>query len=214
MKSMKAFAILAGALVILTQGTPFTAFAQGYGPGSGLEYSLQGGVQALNKNDTALADNLVNIPVTAALTYHLTSIFAAEGEFTWVVPIKQSIDVGSDSNLDVKTPDILAYQANLRATWPSANGPVRPYLTGGAGAVTFLSNTDADRLPQIKSSETAFALNFGAGVTYAVSGPWSLRADFRELVAFPAEDAAGLSVDGTADKIWMERGTIGLAYRF
>ncbi len=36
----------------------------------------------------------------------------------------------------------------------------------------------------------------------------------REFVAFPSDNAAGLSRNGTADEIWMERGTIGLAYRF
>jgi hypothetical protein len=43
---------------------------------------------------------------------------------------------------------------------------------------------------------------------------WSVKIDFREFVGFPSNTAQGLSRDGEADKIWMERGTIGLARRF
>jgi hypothetical protein len=69
-------------------------------------------------------------------------------------------------------------------------------------------------VPQLEESQTMFAANFGTGVTYGLAPHWGLRADFRELVAFPSEDAAGLSSGGNADPIWMERGTLGLAYRF
>ena len=41
-----------------------------------------------------------------------------------------------------------------------------------------------------------------------------MRADYREFAAFPSKDAEGLSDGSTADPIWMERGTLGLAYRF
>jgi len=176
------------------------------------EISLMGGAQALNKNDTALPDHFVDIPAVGTLTYHLSSRLAAEGEFTWMIPVKQSVDVGSGVSQDRKTPDVLAYQANLRADFPVSS--VRPYLAAGAGAITFLSNTDADRLPQLQKSETAFAVNFGGGVTYPLAERWALRGDVREFVAFPSHDAAGLSNSTGADKIWMERGAVGLSYRF
>ena len=82
------------------------------------------------------------------------------------------------------------------------------------GAVTFLSNSDADRLPQLDKSQTMFALNFGAGAQVGLNARWGLRADFREFVAFPGKDTAGFSANGTADPIWMERGALGVAYRF
>jgi len=176
------------------------------------EISLMGGAQALNKNDTALPDHFVDIPAVGTLTYHLSSRLAAEGEFTWMIPVKQSVDVGSGVSQDRKTPDVLAYQANLRADFPVSS--VRPYLAAGAGAITFLSNTDADRLPQLQKSETAFAVNFGGGVTYPLAERWALRGDVREFVAFPSHDAAGLSNSTGADQIWMERGAVGLSYRF
>jgi len=176
------------------------------------EVSLTGGIQALNENDTALPDQFVTIPAVATLTYRVTSRLAAEGEFTWLIPVKQSVDTGSGLSQDLKTADVLAYQANLRVDFPAARWT--PYLVGGAGAVTFLSNTDADRVPQLDRSETAFAVNFGGGVSYGLSERWGLRADVRELVAFPSNNATGLSNSEGADEIWMERGTLGLSYRF
>jgi opacity protein-like surface antigen len=171
-----------------------------------------GGVQALNENDTALPDRFINIPAVATVTYRLTPRLAAEGEFTWMIPVKQSVDVAPGASQDLKTPDVLAYQANLRADFPVRNWT--PYLAAGAGAVTFLSNTDADRVPQLDKSQTAFAINFGAGTAYGITERWALRADLREFVAFPSDGASGLADANGADQIWMERGTVGLSYRF
>ena len=202
-----------GAVIVslFVLGAASTAAAQ-ESFGSRAEVSLMGGVQALNENDTALPDRFINIPAVATVTYRVTPRLAAEGEFTWMIPVKQSVDVGTGASRDLKTPDVLAYQANLRADFPVRNWT--PYLAAGAGAVTFLTNTDPDRVPQLDKSQTAFAINFGAGTTYGITERWALRADLREFVAFPSDGASGLSNANGADEIWMERGTLGLSYRF
>lgn len=179
---------------------------------SKLDVSVLGGIHALNKNDTALPDRLLSVPAVANIAYQLTPNLAAEGDFTWLIPVQRSVDLGSGVKEDRKAPDVLAYQAGLRASLPQSSWT--PYLAAGAGAMTFLSNTDADRLPQLDKSQTMFALNFGGGAQVGLSGRWDVRADFREFAAFPAKDATGFSSNGTADPIWMERGTIGLGYRF
>ena len=201
-----------GAVIVslFVLGAASTAAAQ-ESFGSRAEVSLMGGVQALNENDTALPDRFINIPAVATVTYRVTPRLAAEGEFTWMIPVKQSVDVGTGASRDLKTPDVLAYQANLRADFPVRNWT--PYLAAGAGAVTFLTNTDPDRVPQLDKSQTAFAINFGAGTTYGITERWALRADLREFVAFPSDGASGLSNANGADEIWMERGTLGLSYR-
>jgi hypothetical protein len=200
----------AAALFILASTS--IADAKENGSESRLELSLMGGIQTLNENDTAVPDQIVNVPAVATLSYRLTPVWALEGEFTWLIPVEQDVELGTGPAQNLKTPDILAYQANVRADWPHAAWS--PYLAAGLGGVTFLSNTDADRVPQLEESQTMFAANIGTGVTYGLAPHWGMRADFRELVAFPSEDAAGLSSDGNADPIWMERGTLGLAYRF
>lgn len=208
MQSKKTLAVLAALALLQAAGATTIAQAQ-----SKAEVVVLGGFQVLNRNDTALPDRLINVPVVGTLSYRITPAVAVEGEFTWMIPVRQSVDLGSGQSLDRKTPDILAYQANVRANWPGS-AVVSPYLAAGAGALTILSQTDADRLPQTPQSQTMFALNFGAGVTYGLGSRWGLRADFREFVAFPADDAQGLSVAGSADPIWMERGVVGVAYRF
>ena len=212
-KHFKRFAITAAAAAMIILGAGSAALAQG-NSANGFEVSLLSGVQALNKNDTSLVDHLVNIPVSATVAYHFTPVLAAEGDFTYIIPVKQKVDVGTGTKVDAKSPDLLAYQANLRATLPLQNASWQPYATAGAGAITFLSNDSADRMPRLAKAETAFAINFGLGTTYQVNGPWGLRADFRGFVAFPSNSTAGLSVNGLADNIWMERGTLGVTYRF
>ena len=202
-----------GALVALAlAGVAGVAGAQSNGALSPLEVSVLGGLQVLNQNDTAIPDGFVNVPLVGSVLYRLNSTWAAEGEFTWMIPVQQTVDVGAGPDQDMKSPDIVAYQAGVRASFPLAAWT--PYLAAGGGAVTFLSNTDADRMPKLSESQTAFAINFGGGASYALSGPWGLRADVRALVAFPSSDAAGLSTNGNADPIWMERVAVGLDYRF
>lgn len=179
-----------------------------------IEVSVLGGVQGLLANETALEDDFVNIPVTASVAYQATEIFAVEGEFAWLIPVENSVSVGTGTDQDLKSPDILTYQANVRATLPLSASPVRPYVTAGAGAMTFLSTSDTDRYPQMAESQTAFAANFGVGAQVPLSAAFSLRADFREFVAFPQDDAVGLSNGSSADEIWMPRGTLGLSYQF
>ena len=203
-------AIAGAVLVLLVALAASSASADTFG--SRAEVSVMGGVQALNENDTAVPDRLVTIPAVATVTYNVSPRLAAEGEFTWLIPVKQSVDTGSGTSQDLKTSDILAYQANLRVNFPVSTWT--PYLVGGAGAVTFLSNTDPDVVPQLDQSQTAFAVNFGGGVHYALTERWGVRADVRELVAFPSDTATGLSSAGHADEVWMERGTVGLSYRF
>ncbi len=213
MKRSRVAAAIAAIVLFSTAVAISIADAQEGGLASRTEVALLGGVQVLNENDTAFPDNYVNIPAVAALSYYLTPNLAVEGEFTWMIPLEQTVSLASGQSVDRKSPDILAYQANVRAHWPVAV-QWSPYLTAGAGALTILSNTDADRLPQVDESETMFALNFGAGVSYGLTESWALRADFREFVAFPSDQASGLSNGSEADEIWIERGTVGIAYRF
>ena len=201
------FALTVASLVLL--GAAHPAHAQTDRPA----VWLSGGVQALNSNDTAFPDNFINVPVVGGITYPLTSVLSLEGELTWMVPIEQEVTVSGSQTQMLKTPDALFYQGSLKASLPTA-GPLRPYVVAGAGAATFLSNTDPNRMPALDQSETAFAVNFGTGLSYRLTPSWSLRGDFRELVAFPKNDAVGLSEGGNADEMWTERGTVGLGYSF
>ena len=205
--------IAVAALVGLSPAVSSDVLAQEESSYSRGEVSLAGGFQVLNQNDTGLADRFIDVPLVATYGYRLSPRWALEGEFTWLVPVKQDVDLGTGAKQERKTPDILAYQANLRADLPVATA-WSPYLAAGAGALTVLSNTGPDRLPQLDESETMFALDFGGGLKWGLNPRWTIRGDFRELVAFPSDQASGLSAGGSADPLWMERATVGVGYRF
>lgn len=177
-----------------------------------VDVALLGGLQALNQNNTGFADNLLNIPVVGSIGYQLTPNVALDGEFTWMIPFSQKVDVAPLVRETRKSPDLLLYQAGVRLGLPLPEWT--PYVAAGAGAATFLSSTEANRLPQVSQSETLFAINFGAGADVKLASPWGLRVDFREIAAFPSNDTNGMSAGGSADPIWAERATVGVRYRF
>src|SRR5207237_10054415 len=123
-----------------------------------------------NKNDTALPDYFLSIPAVAAGAWSVTPNLALEGDFTWMIPVKRSVDLGSGAKQDRKLPNLLAYQAGLRASLPLTSWT--PYVAAGAGAVTFLSSTDSDRLPPLGDAQTMFALNFVRGTNLALPSQW------------------------------------------
>ena len=212
MKGLRGTTLVAAAVSLAVLGAAAVAVAEDGPRDSQFGVFVMSGLQALNENDTALPDNFVNVPVVADVTYHFSRIVAVEGDFTWMVPVEQEVQMGPGPKQEQLTPHMLAYQANVRANWPQ--GGWAPYLVAGAGAATFLSDTDSNRVPAVDESQTMFAMNFGAGADIGWTPHFALRFDFRELVAFPANDAAGLSASGEADPIWMERATLGLGYLF
>jgi len=209
MKSTRSNAIL-GAAVALSL-TASAALAQDH-VASRLDVAVLGGIHELSKNDTAIPDHLFSVPVVANVSYQFTPNLAAEGDLTWLIPVTRSVDMGAGVSADRKPPDILAYQAGVRAGLPLTQWT--PYVAAGVGAVTFLSNSGADRLPQLDKSQTMFALNFGGGAQFALNPTWGVRADYRAFAAFPSKDAVGFSTNGSADPLWMQRGTLGVDYRF
>ncbi len=177
------------------------------------QLSLMGGVQFLNKNDTALPGNFLNLPVTGNVMYSLNRTWALEGEFSWLLPVRKNTNLGALGTRYVRTPDILSLHASLLARLPIAGTPWTPYLVGGAGAMGFLPHNGPRTIPeQLTSMPVPFAANFGLGTFYHWSGHWSLRMEYREMVALPKRTMAGLSDGAGANPLWTERATVGFAY--
>jgi opacity protein-like surface antigen len=214
MSTRGSVSVIVGALALLALGTTPSRAADGVPLAVPLEVSVSSGVHLLNSNDTAFPETFMGIPVVGSVAYRITEIWAVEGEFSYVVPIEKDVDVAPGVTVKRKTPDQLAYLASVRATLPLKGTPWLPYATVGAGGITFLSDEDVKRLPALAKSQTAFAASLGVGVGYRLTPQWVLLVDVRGLVAFPSKDAEGLSTGGSADPIWMERGTVGVKYCF
>ena len=213
-----AFSILcmtAGPLAAAERNDSYSSYGElSSNSGHWSEFGIMGGLSAMNKNDTAFRDTYVNIPVGASLTYGLNQTWALEGDFSWFVPVKQQVQLDDGVFADRKSPDVLTYQANAVARMYMEDNPWLPYVTAGMGGMSVLSSDKPDREPRLSKSVNMFATNFGVGTGYRMSELWSLKIDFREFVGFPSSSAQGLSRAGSADKIWMERGTVGLSRRF
>lgn len=214
MSTRGSLSVIVGTLALLAFDTTLSRAAEGVPLAIPLEVSLSGGASVLNENDTAFPESFVGIPIVGAVAYRFTDIWAAEAEFSYVVPIEKDVDVSPGVTVKRRSPDFMTYMANARATWPLADQPWMPYVSAGVGGITFLSDEDEKRLPALAESQTAFAVDFGVGTGYRLTPNWVVRADIVGLVAFPSDDAEGLSSDGSADPIWMERGTVGVTYRF
>jgi len=214
MLSPRVFPFICSLLALWMSSACIAAASEPRSGAPGLETWASSGVIVLNQNDTALPDHFMNVPITVAATYHINPIFAVEGECSWLLPVQREIDLDAGYSADRKTPDAFTCQANIIAKLPLEQSSWSPHLTAGCGTLTFLSDTDEDRLPQLKDAQTMVAMNFGVGVSYQLTQDWVVRVDFREFAAFPSDDTEGLSTDGSADPIWMERISAGLGYRF
>lgn len=206
--------LIASIILIMSVSAVFPVIALALPTATGWEATVAGGIQFISQADMALPEAMGGVPLVASVAYRCARVWKVEVEFCDILPVEQSVDLTGIGSVDRKMPGILTYQASVLASLPLEQCRWSPYLAAGAGAVTFLSKDEADRLPRLTDTETMFALNFGLGTTYEVGQHWAVRAEFRELIAFPADDAQGMSVNGSADPIWMPRGILGAAYRF
>lgn len=203
----KLLTLFAGAFAL------FTAVGSARAAGPLREVSILGGVHVLNTNNsTFTSDPIITIPAAASFAYHFNPILSAVGEVSWLNPIKRDVQLPGGLTASLKAPDMLAYQANMRASLPLPGWS--PYVTGGVGAMTLLKSTGPDRLIQVTSPQTAFALNFGGGVAYPLPAGFGFRCDFREFAVMPGANARALTTVDRSNAIWTERGAVGLSYSF
>ena len=64
------------------------------------------------------------------------------------------------------------------------------------------------------SQPSMLGANLGAGVLYGLRPNWAVRGDVRGLAMLPWGEELRLTPAREVDAMWMERATIGLAYRF
>src|SRR2546426_12761995 len=98
MKSPKSIIVATAAALISVIGAASSQAQES--SGTGVDVSILGGVHAFNKNDTAIPDHLLSVPAVANAAYRLTPNLALEGDFTWLIPMKQSVDLGSGAKQD------------------------------------------------------------------------------------------------------------------
>jgi hypothetical protein len=123
--------------------------------------------------------------------------------------------------------DVNNYMANVIAAIPIGSyQAVRPFISGGVGAITLSQNTTTSNNAVVNAtsalfqpSETHFGGNIGAGIM-GFTGAFGIRADVRYFSSLGHKDANQPSVaqPGTLrsvlDNVSFWRANVGLAFRF
>lgn len=121
--------------------------------------------------------------------------------------------------------DVNNYMANVVASVPVGTfHAVRPFVSGGIGAITLSQNTGSSNNNAIVSataalfqaSETHFGGNIGAGIM-GFTGAYGIRADVRYFSALGHKNATSTATGtllSVLDDVSFWRANIGIAFRF
>ncbi len=108
----------------------------------------------------------------------------------------QSPTLGSNS--------VLTLMGNLMISIPA--GPVRPYVTGGAGL--FRTHVAATASDLLSFDDSSFGYNFGGGVMILLPAHLGVRGDFRNIRSTSEIPVLGIATGGT--KLSFSRFYVGL----
>jgi opacity protein-like surface antigen len=164
-------------IALLSIGGVNSVYAQDASPGPGtLEVTVIPAGGTFFTSGTS-ASRFGNYTLGGAVTYNIDRLVGVEGEVSSSLGIAQDLRFGGLST-NQKTPDTLAYTANLVLSLPTDSSLV-PYATGGVGGLTMFNKASLG----INSNQTFLTGNVGGGLKwYAPNGRWGLRGDYRFMV--------------------------------
>jgi hypothetical protein len=161
------------------------AYAQESTPGPGVvevTYIPAGAAFFTSKGDSP---SFGNYGFGTAATFNVNRHVGIEGELGAMIATTSSLQFG-DLNDDVKSPNMLSYQANVVVS-PWTGHRIVPYVTGGAGGLTMFERPELG----ITSDETFLIGNAGGGMKwYAPNNRWGLRGDYRFAATRSKDDAS------------------------
>jgi hypothetical protein len=130
------------------------------------------------------APSFGNYGFGTAVTFTVNRYVGIEGEVGSMIATTSNLQFG-DLNHDIKSPNMLSYQANVVVS-PWTGHAVVPYVAGGAGGLTMFERPELG----ITSDETFLIGNVGGGVKwYAPNNRWGIRGDYRFGATKSKDDA-------------------------
>src|SRR5687768_8280197 len=155
-----------------------------------------------------------------SLGYYSKGIFGFEVDYSATPNFFQF--TGGTNNFDLLDLDssVQTLMVNVVIAVPvgGADGPFRPYLSGGFGTIRTQLRSESDVFDELRSNDSGY--NFGAGAHLLAAGRVGIRADVRYFRGFEAIDDED-PVDNPlfdqpfADEVFnFWRGTIGVTFRF
>ena len=130
---------------------------------------------------TGNSPNFGNYALGTGVTVNLNRWFAVEGEFGGGVGRRQEMQHNGVVLSNQQSPSMVAYNGNVVVSLIGSDRIISPYVAGGVGGLTLLTNTDVTNLG-IVSNETFLTGNAGGGVKWYATRHFGVRADFRLFV--------------------------------
>ena len=177
--------IAAFVTVAALAGAP-TAFAQDapQGPGTVVITLIPGGATFFTEaKDNPQAPSFGNYGLGGAVTVNLNRYVAVEAEVSGAVGVSQTLQVGTFTVDDSRSPDLFNYTGNLVVSAPTGTSVV-PYVIGGVGGLTLFER----RVLTVDERQTFLTGNVGGGVSW-YAGRWGLRGDYRFIAVQSKDDA-------------------------
>lgn len=145
-----------------------------------------------------------NYALGASAAYHVNRSFAVEGEIGSGIGVKQDLSFNGSTLTNRKSPNTLAYNANLVIAPRGSDHAAVPYVVGGIGGLTLFERNELASLGLTKN-ETYFTGNLGGGMKWYSGRYWGLRGDYRFFWINGKKDAPsffGLSGDRFGHRVY------------
>jgi len=225
--------LLVGALLLA--GTATTAWAQGFAPGPYI--GLRAGVTAVEDQSlrgvdgnplSLTTDPEIGFGVLAAGGYSF-GWWRLEGEFGYRRNKLDTIGVGADGGIPAAqglaaqtgttqsgggNVNVLSTMGNVIFDLPWSFGGISPYLGVGIGVARIVQDRNAGGLARyVDDTDTKFAYQGIAGLSWNFNPHWSLSLDYRYFAAMDPhfKDSLGRSVDG---EYASHNAFLGVTYHF
>ena len=178
--------LIAILLTVTAIGAATPAFAQESAPGPGkvvITVIPAGATFFTEAKDSTLGPSFGSYDLGGSVTVNFNRYVGIEGEVSGAIGVPQSLQVGTMTLDDERSPDSLNYSGNLVISAPNRSSVV-PYLTGGVGGQTLFEQ----RVLDVNDSTTFLTGNVGGGVSW-YAGRWGIRGDYRFIAVQSKDDA-------------------------
>jgi hypothetical protein len=166
-----------------------TAYAQEHvGAGRVEVGAFPGGGIFFGKSTDDTVPNFGNYALGASVTLNFNKWIGVEGEIGGGVGIRQDFTFNAAPLTHQKTPNMLAYSGNLVVNPIGNDRLVVPYVVGGLGGLTLLSDSAVRNLGVI-ANETYLSGNIGGGVKWFATRHIGLSGDARFIAVKNRDEA-------------------------
>jgi len=173
-------------LTVTAIGAATPAFAQESAPGPGkvvITIIPAGATFFTEADNKTLGPSFGSYDLGGSVAVNFNRYVGIEGEVSGAIGVKQSLQIGTVTVDDERSPDSLNYSGNLVISAPNRSSVV-PYLTGGVGGQTLFEQ----RVLAVNDATTFLTGNVGGGISW-YAGRWGLRGDYRFIAVQSKDDA-------------------------